>query len=70
MKTFSLIILCALICGCARDPYPVLQVRDYDPNNNRVDEAGQLVPWTNWGVGFYPKGSTNWVKLFQARETE
>jgi hypothetical protein len=70
MKTLLLITLCAL-CGCAKpEPYPVLRVRDYDEHNNRVDEKGNLVPWTNWGVGFWDKTGTNWVRLFQARENE
>ena len=70
MKTLIALIAIAALFGCARNPYPVLRVREYDPRNNRVDEAGQLVRWTNWGVGFYPKGSTNWIKLFQANEGE
>lgn len=68
MKTPSLIILGALLCGCASDPYPVLRVREYDPLNNRVDEKGNLVPFTNWGVGF--RSGTNWVLLFQADESK
>jgi hypothetical protein len=68
MKTLLLITLCAL-CGCSKpqpEPYPVLRVRDWDPMNNRVDERGNLVPFTNWGIGFF-KG-TNFIKVMEARE--
>lgn len=69
MKTLIAIIAVAAICGCTKpDPYPVLRVRDYDPLNNRVDEKGNLVPFTNWGVGF--RSGTNWILLFQADENK
>ena len=63
MKTLTLIALCVL-CSCSIEP--TLRVRDYDRHNNRVDEKGNLVPWTNWGVGFYR--GTNWIKILQAEE--
>lgn len=56
------------VIGCSKpDPYPVLRVRDYDPMNNRVTEDGQLVRWTNWGIGFF-QHKTNWVKVLEAKE--
>lgn len=63
----SLIACLCFIQGCAKpDPYPVLRVRDWDPNNNRVTEDGQLVRWTNFGIGF--RQGTNWIKVLEAQE--
>lgn len=58
----------AIACSCTTQKpiYPVLRVRDYDPNNNRVTDDGLLLRWTNWGVGFWQ--GTNWIKIFEASE--
>lgn len=68
MKTLFALILAAIACSCARrEPVlPLLHLRDYDPKNNRVDEKGNLVPWTNWGVGFFQNG--RWIKVLEAQE--
>lgn len=55
----------AIACSCTTKK-PVLRLLYYDPNNNRVDEKGQLLPWTNWGAGV--KIGTNWVELIRAEE--
>ena len=65
MKTLLTLAAIALLCGCANEH--TLVVRDWDPHNNRVDEKGNLIPWTNWGIGFWENG-TNWVPLIQAKE--
>ena len=66
MKTLLTLTIIALLCGCANDH--TLVIRDYDIRNNRVDEHGQLVPWTNWSAGFY--SGSNFIKVFQAVEPE
>ena len=63
MKTLTLIALCTL-CSCSIEP--TLRVRDYDRHNNRVDQQGNLVPWTNWSIGY--RMGTNWVNILNARE--
>ncbi len=67
MKTITLIALC-ILCSCAPKPktYPVLHLLHIDRNNNRVDQQGNLIPWTNFGIGYFD--GTNWIQIFGAKE--
>ena len=47
MKTISLLMLCLAACSCAPQ-HPALRLIYIDRNNNRVDDNGNLVPWTSW----------------------
>lgn len=65
MKLTLILITAAILCSCAKQP-PVLHLLHYDAQNNRVDEQGNLIPWTNWGIGVIQ--GTNVIKILEAQE--